>query len=90
MAWSYLFSAYYYDRDDGAYEIYNTVPDGSALYYVKMYNKDGQETYVGHAAKVKNPSTGNQEYCWYSSANGSITCQYANDSVNQGGYTANF
>ena len=85
----YLFSAYYYDRDDGVWEEYNGVPENSALYYVKMYDADGNQIYFGHAAKVKN-AAGELENCWYANDNGNIHWQYAHDSVNKGGYTSNF
>lgn len=85
----YLFSAYYYDRDDGVWEEYEGVPENSALYYVKMYDADGNQIYFGHAAKVKN-SAGELENCWYANNNGNIHWQYAYDSVNKGGYTSNF
>lgn len=85
----YLFSAYYHDRDDGVWEEYEGVPENSALYYVKMYDADGNQIYFGHAAKVKN-AAGELENCWYANDNGNIHWQYAHDSVNQGGYTANF
>jgi hypothetical protein len=85
----YLFSAYYHDRDDGVWEEYNCVPENSALYYVKMYDADGNQIYFGHAAKVKN-AQGELENCWYANDNGTIHWQYAHDSVNQGGYTSNF
>ena len=38
MYWDYLFSAYAREYDDGEWEEYYSVPEGSALYYVKMYN----------------------------------------------------
>ena len=88
--WGFLFSTYYRDYDEGEWRQYDGVPDGSALYYVKMYDSAGNMTYIGHAAKAKNPDTGNVEYCWYSNNNGEIKCQFANDSQKQGGYTANF
>ena len=90
MSWSYLFSGYGRDSEDGVSYVDYGVADGSKLYYVKMYDSDGNTTYVGHAAKAKNPATGKEEYCWYSNNNGKMECQFAHDSVNQGGYTANF
>lgn len=86
MSWSYIFSSYYRENDEGEWKEYEGVPEGSELYYVKMYDANGALTYFGHAAKLKNST----EYCWYSTKNGTATCQYANDSANQGGYTANF
>ena len=90
MSWTYLFSAYGRDSDEGVSYYDYGVPEGSKLYYVKMYDINGKETYVGHAAKAKNPATGKEEYCWYSNNNGVMECQFAYDSANKGGYTANF
>ena len=89
LSLNYLFSAYYYERDDGVYEKYQGVPENSALYYVKMYDADGNQIYFGHAAKVKN-TRGELENCWYANNNGTIHWQYAYDSANKGGYTSNF
>lgn len=86
----YIFSAYFRENDEGEWKNYYGLPEGSALYYVKMYDSEGAMTYHGYAAKAVNPATSQLEYCWYSVKDGTATIQFAHDSVNQGGYTANF
>ena len=90
MGWYYLFSCYYREYDEGEWKEYEGVPEGSELYYVKMWDADGNLTYLGHAAKAVNPKTNNMEYCWYSNKSGTEEYQFANDAVNQGGYGGNF
>lgn len=90
LSWTYIFSSYFRENDEGIWEEYYTLPDGSAMYYVKMYDSEGTMTYHGYAAKAINPETSQLEYCWYSIKDGIATCQFAHDSANQGGYTANF
>ena len=90
MGWIRLFSAYYSDRDDGLLSEEHGVPTNSQLYYVKLFDAEGNLTYLGHAAKGVNPETGNTEYCWYSNANGVETRQFARDARNKGGYGGNF
>jgi uncharacterized protein (TIGR02145 family) len=86
LAWTYLFSSYYRDSDDGVYEEYDAVPDGSELYYVKMYDNNDNLIYHGHAAQNKI----NNQYCWCSNKQGIIEYHYAHDYVNQGGFEGNF
>lgn len=90
MSWTYLFSSYYRERDEGLWKEYEGVSENSKLYYVKMWDADGNLTYLGHAAKAVNPKTNNMEYCWYSNKSGTEEYQFANDAVNQGGYGGNF
>lgn len=90
MGWVHLFSSYYRDYDEGEWKEYEGVPEDSELYYVKMWDADGNLTYLGHAAKAVNPETNNMEYCWYSNKSGTEEYQFANDAVNQGGYGGNF
>lgn len=90
MYWNYLFSAYARERDEGEWKSYYGVPDGSSLYYVKMYDSKGKMTYEGFAAKAVNPETSKKEYCWYSRKNDTETFQFANDAKNKGGYGGNF
>ena len=90
MAWSYIFSNYYRESDEGEWKVYEGVPENSALYYVKMCDADGNVSYLGHADKSVNPATNNMEYCWYSNKSGTEEYQFANDAVNQGGYGGNF
>ena len=90
MSWTYIFSSYYREYDEGEWKEYEGVPDGSELYYVKMYDSNGELTYFGYAAKAMNPASSQVEYCWYSSSNGVEKYQFANDSANKGGYLGNF
>lgn len=90
VGWSYMFSGYFRENDEGVWESHYGVPEGSHLYYVKMYGSDGSLTYHGYAAKAVNPATSELEYCWCSVTNGTTSCQFANDAKNQGGYTGNF
>ena len=88
MYWSYIFSNYYRERDEGEYKEYEGLPEGSELYYVKMYDAKGNVIYIGHPKSYQNPNTGYREYCWYSNTTSqSIKYQYANDYLNQGGYS---
>lgn len=90
-SFSYLFSSYYREYDEGEWKEYEGVPDGSALYYVKMLTSTGKVAYLGYAAKALNPATNKLECCWYSKySNGTETYQFAHDAINQGGYTGNF
>ena len=87
MGWSYIFSNYYRERDEGEWKEYEGVPEGSELYYVKMLDADGEITYLGYPKYEYTATTGQKEYYWHSN-----TCdpQYANDYQNQGHYTGNF
>ena len=87
MSWSYVFSNYYREYDEGEWEVYEGVPEGSELYYVKMYNANGENTYVGYPQYDYNSATGEKEYYWYSNTRNP---QYANDYQNQGHYMGNF
>ena len=90
-SFSYLFSSYYREYDEGEWKEYEGVPDGSALYYVKMLTSTGKVAYLGYAAKAVNPATNKLEHCWYSKySDGTETYQFAHDAINQGGYTGNF
>ncbi|MBR4969161.1 MAG: hypothetical protein IKY57_03275, partial [Alistipes sp.] len=66
------------------------IPDMSELYYVKMYDTEGNSTYFGYAAKGVNPATGNEEYCWYSNKNGVISYEFAHNAIEMGGFGGNF
>ena len=87
MSWTYIFSNYYRESDEGIWEVYEGVPEGSELYYVKMFDSDGNPTYIGHPKCEIDSTTGKKEYYWYSNTQSN---QYANDYQNQGGYTGNF
>ena len=50
MGWTYIFSSYYREYDEGEWKEYEGVPESSELYYVKMYDSNGEFTYLGYAA----------------------------------------
>ena len=87
MYWYYVFSNYFRENDEGEWKVYEGVPEGSELYYVKMFDAEGNITYIGYPKYEYNSSTGEKEYYWYSNTQ---SPQYANDYQNQGGYTGNF
>lgn len=87
LSWSYIFSNYYREYDEGEWKEYEGVSEGSELYYVKMFDTEGNNTYFGYAKCDYNPTTGKKEYYWHSNTQ---SPQYANDYLNQGGYTGNF
>lgn len=59
----YLFSSYYYDRDDGVYRAYSGFQDGAKLYYVKGWDAEGRLVYIGTPSMEQN-SSGILEACW--------------------------
>lgn len=88
LALDYLFSGYARESDEGELDVrYYGIPEESELYYVKMYDAQGDMIYIGHPKY----DTERNEHCWYSSTyNGIIKYQYASDSLNMGGYGGNF
>jgi hypothetical protein len=84
---SYLFSSYYYEHDDGSLYDYSAgVPDGTKLFYVKIWNGD-QLVYNGYAGRATNPSNSTEEYCWYAMVNGTPSYTFAYDNTN---YPSNY
>jgi hypothetical protein len=65
FAVKYIFSDYDYQSGDGALYAYIAgVPEGSKLYYVKIW--DGNDlVYFGHASRSVCPYSSEEEYCWY-------------------------
>lgn len=90
LGWSYLFSSYFRERDEGLWDELEGIPDMSELYYVKMHDTEGNLTYFGYAAKGVNPETGNEEYCWYSDKNGVTSYEFAHNAIEMGGFGGNF
>ena len=74
----YLFSSYDIESDDGTLEEYVAgVPDGSQLYYVKIW--DGNSlVYNGYASRAINPANSTEEYCWFVETNGNHIFAYDN------------
>ena len=85
---SYVFSGYYRDSDEGEVDLaYYGVPEGSELYYVKIYNSIGNVIYVGHPKY----DTQLKQYYWYSNVPGGTgSHHYANEYDSLGGFRANF
>ena len=61
----YIFSGYYYDRDDGVYSEYYSFQDNAKLFYAKGWDADGKLIYLGGPAIAVGPS-GSDEACWKS------------------------
>lgn len=84
---SYLFSSYYHESGDGSLNEYSAgVPDGTKLFYVKIWNGD-QLVYNGYAGRATNPSNSTKEYCWYAMVNGTPSHTFAYDNTN---YPSNY
>ena len=63
----YLFSYYFSEYDEGRWTKYGKgVPEGSKLYYVKIWDENDKLVYIGGASKALNPKTNEEEYCWRS------------------------
>ena len=73
----YIFSGYYYDRDDGVYSKYYSFQDNAKLFYAKGWDADGKLTYLGGPSIAVGPS-GVDEACWKSVYyfNNKISTQY--------------
>ena len=85
---SYLFTYYYGESDDGYWlELGKGVPEGSKLYYVKIWDVYDNLVYVGGASISVNPKTGNEEYCWRSYYIGVFNYEFAHYSTTLSSYT---
>ena len=70
LYFDYLFSDYDIDKDEGTEYAYREgVPDGTRLYYVKIWDAADNLVYFGHAARAVNPLNSQEEYCWYYETN---------------------
>ena len=61
----YIFSGYYYDRDDGVYSVYYSFQDDAKLFYAKGWDADGKLIYLGGPSVAVGPSKAS-EACWRS------------------------
>ena len=61
----YVYSSYYYDRDDGVLLRYRGIREDTRLYYAKGWDKHGRLCYLGYPIVALNPNTGKNEACWY-------------------------
>lgn len=92
MSFGHLFVEYYSESDEGRRTVYKGVPDGSKLYYVKTWDENDNLTSLSFATTVRNPKSGNNEYCWFSyyPETGKLSYDFANDAENQGGYLGGY
>lgn len=88
MSFRTLFAEYYSEYDEGRRTVYTGVPDGSKLYYVKVWDSDDVLSYIGYATTAINPDTNELERCWrgFNMKTEEATYDFANDANNQGGY----
>jgi hypothetical protein len=75
---SYLFSRYYDDDDNESCSIGNGVPEGSKLYYAKVWDENGNLVYLGGATRMFRSTTNEEEYCWCHCYEGNIVYHFAN------------
>ena len=73
----YLFTKYYGESDEGYYRSWNGLPEGSKLYYVKIWDENDNLIYLGAASTAQNPNTNNLENCWKSYYNGEYNYEFA-------------
>jgi len=70
----YIFSSYYYDRDDGVCKVYYGFQEDARMYYVKGWDSAGRLVYLGGPSMEMN--SGTLEACWvanyYDSASGTV------------------
>jgi len=72
-----FFSSYSKDSDDGDWLSWGGVPEGSKLYYVKVWDKDNNLVYLGGASKALNLLTNIEENCWRSYYKGETKTEFA-------------
>lgn len=78
---SYLFTYYYSENDEGLYRrLGEGVPEGSKLYYVKIWDENDNLVYLGAASKALNRKTNQEEYCWRSCYDGEYHYEFAYNS----------
>lgn len=74
----YLFTYYSSENDEGIWRVRGQgIPEGSKLYYVKMWDENDNLVYLGGASKALNPKTNVEEYCWRSYYNGKYNYEFA-------------
>lgn len=73
----YIFSSYYYDRDDGVCKVYYGFQEDARMYYVKGWDSEGRLVYLGGPSMEMN--SGTLEACWvatyYDSTSGEVKTQ---------------
>ena len=74
----YIFTYYSSENDEGVWcTLGKGVPEGSKLYYVKMWDENDNLVYLGAASKALNPKTNQEEYCWRSYCQGANNYEFA-------------
>lgn len=73
----YLFSSYFYVNDDGYAKVYSTMPEGSRLFYAKIWDTNGELVYHGYASQAED-SAGDLQYVWKSGYKGNIFYEFPN------------
>ena len=74
----YLFTHYYGENDEGYYlALGKGVPEGSKLYYIKIWDENDSLVYLGAASTALNPQTNEMENCWRSHYNGKDIYEFA-------------
>ena len=78
---NYFFTDYYRDYDEGEYKSWSGVPEGSKLYYIKIWDENDNLIYIGGAATALNPQTNQEENCWKSYYEGTYNVEFAYNST---------
>lgn len=74
----YFFSYFSSENDEGVWRVRGEgVPEGSKLYYVKIWDENDNLVYIGGASKALNPETNTEEYCWRSYYNEQDQLEFA-------------
>ncbi len=74
----YFFSYFTSENDEGTWRVRGEgVPEGSKLYYVKIWDNNDDLVYIGGASKALNPKTNQEEYCWRSYYNETENYEFA-------------
>ena len=75
---SFFFSYFTSENDEGTWRVRGEgVPEGSKLYYVKIWDDNDNLVYIGSASKALNPITNQEEYCWRSYYNETENYEFA-------------
>lgn len=72
-----FFCQYFSEYDEGRYTSYRGVPEGSKLYYIKIWDENDSLIYLGAASTALNPKTNKVENCWRSYCNREYTYEFA-------------
>lgn len=74
---SSMFAEYYFERDEGAWLQYDGMPDGTKIYYVKVWDSKGKLIYIGHPGQV----SGNNKWAWHSVSENGEQYEYASTNI---------